>query len=82
MIIRGVVMQEGRFRKYIPIRNWLPLYKRENLYLTLLRQLPSGGFLFLHPWHTPKSLEFPLRPGCGLDGRTCCIRDLRDEPEP
>ena len=38
-------MQEGRFRKYIPVRNWLPLYKRENLVPDLIAAVTVWGIL-------------------------------------
>ncbi len=71
MIIRGVVMQEGLFRKYIPIRNWLPLYKRENLVPDLIAAVTVWGIL------VPASMAYAeiagIPPQAGLAASTVAL---------
>ena len=64
-------MQEGRFRKYIPIRNWLPLYKRENLVPDLIAAVTVWGIL------VPASMAYAeiagIPPQAGLAASTVAL---------
>ena len=68
-----VIMQEseGRFRKYIPIRNWLPLYKRENLVPDLIAAVTVWGIL------VPASMAYAeiagIPPQAGLAASTVAL---------
>lgn len=62
---------EGRFRKYIPIRNWLPLYKRENLVPDLIAAVTVWGIL------VPASMAYAeiagIPPQAGLAASTVAL---------
>ena len=68
-----LIMQEseGRFRKYIPIRNWLPLYKRENLVPDLIAAVTVWGIL------VPASMAYAeiagIPPQAGLAASTVAL---------
>ena len=66
-------MQEpgGRFRKYVPIRNWLPLYKREDLVPDLIAAITVWGIL------VPASMAYAeiagIPPQAGLAASTVAL---------
>ena len=66
-------MQEpgGRFRKYVPIRNWLPLYKREDLVPDLIAAITVWGIL------VPASMAYAeiagIPPQAGLAASTIAL---------
>jgi sulfate permease, SulP family len=71
--LREFIMQEpeGRLRKYVPIRNWLPLYKREDLVPDLIAAITVWGIL------VPASMAYAeiagIPPQAGLAASTVAL---------